>query len=503
MKNIVLLGGSNSVMVNGLQKGLREYANVTNLALGGSTCLQNLYELKREKNQEAIKNADLIVTESNINELHQHLNEREQLSLEIIFRNMQYFYASLYELKIPVCVIILPSFHQNKYNIIHNMHKYLVNFYKFSLISLHDYYKKYNLVEFGNKFGHHQLCVVNKALGSNISKNIDKFVVSNISLKVDIPNFKIITPKNMNRNSLLKVFTPKNSIFDEVVYRLEYNSTLNFENEDGYKIIGIHSWMLEEDGSISKIPVDKAQFQCGSICISSHKNTIIKSTSKLNRFFELQAEPLIGKDLQIQFNSQKLPDTEFYSMSISNHTNSISLPYFDLIAFFLCKPNPNMELFDLSVIPNDKDIEIDRDIDRSHLIPNIVFFKDSMEFIDEYIGYLYPNITKHIDKVLTPQIINKIKEHLLVLQPPKATPQQPKEPSLQDQINLLKEQISKKDNEIKALQTSYQKAANFKNHLSYKLGNSLIKAHKSWYKGGYIKFIFEAIKIKNEHKWQN
>ncbi|WP_086296242.1 flagellar basal body rod C-terminal domain-containing protein [Campylobacter devanensis] len=51
MKNIILLDGSNSVMVNGLQKGLREYANVTNLALGATTSIQNLYELKREKNQ--------------------------------------------------------------------------------------------------------------------------------------------------------------------------------------------------------------------------------------------------------------------------------------------------------------------------------------------------------------------------------------------------------------------------------------------------------------------
>ncbi|WP_096030626.1 flagellar basal body rod C-terminal domain-containing protein [Campylobacter lanienae] len=51
MKNIILLGGSNSVMVNGLQKGLGEYANVTNLALGATTSIQNLYELKREKNQ--------------------------------------------------------------------------------------------------------------------------------------------------------------------------------------------------------------------------------------------------------------------------------------------------------------------------------------------------------------------------------------------------------------------------------------------------------------------
>lgn len=40
MKNIVLLGGSNFVMVNGLQKGLKEYANVANLALGATTSIQ-------------------------------------------------------------------------------------------------------------------------------------------------------------------------------------------------------------------------------------------------------------------------------------------------------------------------------------------------------------------------------------------------------------------------------------------------------------------------------
>ncbi|MEE3711978.1 hypothetical protein V2I22_03005 [Campylobacter sp. CLAX-7218-21] len=72
-----------------------------------------------------------------------------------------------------------------------------------------------------------------------------------------------------------------------------------------------------------------------------------------------------------------------------------------------------MKLFDLSVISTDIDIEIDKDIDRSYLIPNIVFFKDSMEFIDEYIGHLYPNIVKYIDSVLTPQIIKKTEAQIL------------------------------------------------------------------------------------------
>ncbi|WP_096028724.1 acyltransferase [Campylobacter lanienae] len=87
--------------------------------------------------------------------------------------------------------------------------------------------------------------------------------------------------------------------------------------------------------------------------------------------------------------------------------------------------------------------------------------------------------------------------------PPKpTTPPQPAQPTPQEQINSLKEEINKKDIEIKNLEITNQKAQNIKNHLSYKLGNALIKAHKQWYKGGYIKFIFEAIKIKNEHKFK-
>ena len=113
--------------------------------------------------------------------------------------------------------------------------------------------------------------------------------------------------------------------------------------------------------------------------------------------------------------------------------------------------------------------------------------------------------------------------------PPKSiTPPQPAQPTPQEQISSLKEEINKKDKaikefsdrlsaqeanlkstneillkkdlEIKNLKINNQKAQNIKNHLSYKLGVALIQAHKQWYKGGYIKFIFEAIKIKKDHK---
>ncbi|EHQ1314106.1 hypothetical protein N4120_000871 [Campylobacter coli] len=42
----------------------------------------------------------------------------------------------------------------------------------------------------------------------------------------------------------------------------------------------------------------------------------------------------------------------------------------------------------------------------------------------------------------------------------------------------------------------YKEALKFKNHLSYKLGQALIKANKTWYKGGYVKIWFEVRRLK-------
>ncbi|HEC1783383.1 TPA: hypothetical protein R1737_001451, partial [Campylobacter lari] len=46
----------------------------------------------------------------------------------------------------------------------------------------------------------------------------------------------------------------------------------------------------------------------------------------------------------------------------------------------------------------------------------------------------------------------------------------------------------------------YKEALKLKNHLSYKLGQALIKANKTWYKGGYVKMWFEIWKLKREVK---
>ncbi|EFS7971297.1 alpha-2,3-sialyltransferase, partial [Campylobacter coli] len=49
----------------------------------------------------------------------------------------------------------------------------------------------------------------------------------------------------------------------------------------------------------------------------------------------------------------------------------------------------------------------------------------------------------------------------------------------------------------------YKEALKFKNHLSYKLGEALIKASNNWYGGGYIKLWFEIGKLKQKIKKEN
>ncbi|MBM0637755.1 hypothetical protein LNU06_07375 [Campylobacter sp. VicNov18] len=59
MKKIVLLGASNSLLLNGLQLGLRQ-KNILlyNLSLGGSSALSKIYILHKQENINIIKEAD-------------------------------------------------------------------------------------------------------------------------------------------------------------------------------------------------------------------------------------------------------------------------------------------------------------------------------------------------------------------------------------------------------------------------------------------------------------
>lgn len=46
----------------------------------------------------------------------------------------------------------------------------------------------------------------------------------------------------------------------------------------------------------------------------------------------------------------------------------------------------------------------------------------------------------------------------------------------------------------------YQESLKEKECLTYKLGEAFIKADKTWYKGGYVKLLFEVRRLKKEFR---
>ncbi|EJS6368695.1 hypothetical protein NWZ45_001502, partial [Campylobacter jejuni] len=181
-KNIVLLGGSNSVMVNGLQKGLKEGIekfNTTvnkeqeklkfyNLALGASSSLQNLYELKRNRNRTILKNAKLIISESNINDSWSYNNFE-------IYGIIESFFTELSCLNSKILILILPFFNYNS-KVINQIHKKLALKFNFNIIDINNYYEKFNLIDFSflrEKDGSHQFDIIYTQLGNSIINNIE------------------------------------------------------------------------------------------------------------------------------------------------------------------------------------------------------------------------------------------------------------------------------------------------------------------------------------------
>ncbi|HEA8245317.1 TPA: capsule biosynthesis protein CapA [Campylobacter coli] len=68
--------------------------------------------------------------------------------------------------------------------------------------------------------------------------------------------------------------------------------------------------------------------------------------------------------------------------------------------------------------------------------------------------------------------------------------------------DIHKENQNKMNKKSVALEyySDYDLALKEKESLAYKLGQTLIKAHQNWYKGGYIKFWFDLYKLKKEFK---
>lgn len=255
-KNIILLGGSNSVMGDGLQKGIQDSLadknefKFYNFGLGACNAFQNFYELKRKRNKEIFENAALIITESNVNDVYNVYETHEKLPLDIFYRNLSWFYKELYFLNKKVVSLLLPNYFEN-YRLINNIHKILCEKYGFNCIDMQEYYENHALQEFSKTIDWgHQLSSIMQRVGNNIIESLDTFQIpKKLTITNDNPKFFECTPKDMIvKRGKIKEDYLVNSMYGEQIYRLDSNTILAFPKKmQDCCLIGLHTWNNTRD----------------------------------------------------------------------------------------------------------------------------------------------------------------------------------------------------------------------------------------------------------------
>ena len=132
----MLLGGSNSVLKHSIQGGLSNSFEVVNLSLGATSCIQNTVELTR--NIELFRSCDLIVTESNVNDIMAFVSLK--MSREQMEHQINELFRLLKNTGKPVVVLVLPT-HPNQekeedINFINSLHIRNCERYSFHYVHL-------------------------------------------------------------------------------------------------------------------------------------------------------------------------------------------------------------------------------------------------------------------------------------------------------------------------------------------------------------------------------
>ncbi|MCL9823579.1 hypothetical protein, partial [Helicobacter colisuis] len=390
--------------MNGLQKGIREgiaKLNETrkeeeklefyNLALGGTSSIQNLYEVIRHK--DILRNAELVITETNINEIDQHTHPYEKLSYQHIYCYLNWLYQELYFLKTKVLVLILP-YSKDDFKVIDSMHKKLCYQYGLNLVDMQKYYEKYGLVEFGRKVdASHQNSRIMCEFGNNLIENIDKYQLpKTLNIKNDNPEFAICTPKDMELISgELQEIPMKNSVFNEITYRIKKDTKLKFPDRfAGFQLVGMHTWNnafeWKEDFGMPTHYLEIRKVY-SSLLITNSQLSLTKEASFGNiQFIEIKKIMEIDQYTFVEFcNTNNF--TEYFWSVCTWLPNTKRLSFFDLISFFLAKGgNFHTEEIDFEALANET-IEIESKYNFNHLIPNVKLYK---EIIEEYCSIMDP-----------------------------------------------------------------------------------------------------------------
>ncbi|WP_270965291.1 hypothetical protein [Campylobacter upsaliensis] len=483
MKNVILLGGSNSVVQNGLQKGLKDTlmscggggVEFHNLALGGSRSSQKIYSLIA--NKKVIEEADLIIIETNLNEYDNFVYD---LRFDILQRDFEILCKMLANLNKPTLFILLPLYvNDDKFKITNNFNLLQIKKYGFYFIDMQRYYDENNLNEFfATNDLFHQIGPIMRLLGQNIALNLGKIDKCNLKRNYPVPKFLAVTLQDLFENiNQLEKSIKSNSLFTEELYRLEGKIKLKFKKEfKNYMLVAFSVW--NDDNGLGTF---------SSAIWTNKKTKIIKyCLSSFLMMYNLIENFVIDEESFLYFNANNQKQSEnnlwiFLKDDCCNALDCMQLAN----QILLVKPDENFKIdahYDFKTLAN-LEVQIDEKYNFSHLIPDVALFK---EIIEEYNARMDPvkispfQIQTHLAYKLGRAIIENYGSFWRFL-------------GLPFVLNYIAKKHKKEANILPCDESEKQ-------IFSYQLGLALIKAHKAWYKGGYVWFMFEIFRLKKKFK---
>lgn len=336
MKSIIL-GGSNSVLVCGIRRGIEKRTDALNLALGGTSSLQNLSSMV--KNTEKIADADFVVTESNVNDsLAAHA---EPVSLSDVIEIIDDYYQALRSLTNRVYVLILPINHKNKYmeaesisEPINAAHRRACLRYGFRLVDMSKKVKSLSDEQIQLLMPHPRHVVESYLyhLGERIVTHAKENKFEPFEDSPNENSYFVLDHKATESSFRVK----KNSRFSEKV--VDINKEVFFNNNLGRsRLVGISSW---NDGY-------------AGIKIYSESGVFVKFFSGLNTLAHVASRVTVGEG-EIKLESCNIEDVETEGNIFLGKNEKNSVTDFSVVDLILrqCerKENTDKYLYDADSI---------------------------------------------------------------------------------------------------------------------------------------------------------
>lgn len=494
--NIVVFGSCESTWNSSFINILKESDfKVYSFSYASVTPLSHVYNLLRERNQNIIKEADLIIL--NIGNIG-FKNNNEAFKKYSLF-SYYYIYKILSNLQKKVLVIIWYEgvLLTNRYT---NFHKMQCEKYGFNLINTYDFCLKENLLNFYKQIQDflHPMSYNYGKMAQKIIQNIKYFKEPKKQIKsFKIPSFVVLDLDDFMDVQNNTFCNARTYLYRENVLKIENDiREINFPKQCfGMKIVGVHTWneCFTSKNFKSNIVFENHEIKC----------SIMSFPWESFRFFDFDF--IIDKNVKIHniFDENvKRAKYDEYDKNFENNKQA------GVIGFLLLPLNENMEKIDFI----EKDVVLSKEYDFTYLCN---YLKDFKIIIEQY--------NQRQDPIKLAPLQNQIKEKDNII----STLNQEKT-MLQNELNSFP--IKKQNLEIKNLEQDLKNKelqscvlkkelgnkfvknininyidknsakSRIQNHLSYKLGQALIANSKSIL--GYIRMPFVLSYIKDKHKFE-